>query len=82
MIKLFTVNYEFKSNLFYYENDKIIEVKSCAFLCAGLFLSASVNTGKGRKESKDATTVLADFSKMKESIPQNYYCYRNYCHQN
>jgi len=49
---------------------KLSKLKIALVLCAGLFLSASVNAQeKEEKKVKDATTVLADFSKMKESIP-------------
>lgn len=49
---------------------KLSKLKVALLLCAGLFLSASVNAQeKEEKKVKDATTVLADFSKMKESIP-------------
>lgn len=45
-------------------------VKAAVILSAGLFLSASVSAqDKEQKKIEAATTVLSDFSKMKESIP-------------
>lgn len=44
--------------------------KIALLLCAGLFLSVSVHAQeKEEKKIEAATTVLGDFSKMKESIP-------------
>jgi lipid-binding SYLF domain-containing protein len=51
---------------------KLSKLKVALLLCAGLFLSASVNAQeKEEKKVEAATTVLADFSKMKESIPSD-----------
>ncbi|QNK63727.1 lipid-binding SYLF domain-containing protein [Pedobacter sp. PAMC26386] len=49
---------------------KLPKLKIALLLCAGLCLSASVNAQeKEEKKVEAATTVLSDFSKMKESIP-------------
>lgn len=49
---------------------KMIKFKGMALLVAGLFLGVSVFAQeKEQKKIEDATTVLSDFSKMKESIP-------------
>ena len=49
---------------------KITKLKGILLLCAGIFLGASANAQvKEEKKIQDATTVLTDFSKMKESIP-------------
>lgn len=47
-----------------------VKVKTALVLCIGLFLSASVSAqDKEQKKIEAATTVLSDFSKMKETIP-------------
>lgn len=51
---------------------KLPKFKIALLLCAGLFLSSLVNAQeKEEKKVEAATTVLADFSKMKESIPSD-----------
>lgn len=52
------------------KNMKFPGIKAAVILCAGLFLSTTVTAqDKEQKKIEAATTVLSDFSKMKESIP-------------
>jgi len=49
---------------------KITKIKGILLLSAGLFLGVSVNAqNKEEKKIEASTTVLSDFTKMKESIP-------------
>ncbi|KIO78114.1 hypothetical protein TH53_05670 [Pedobacter lusitanus] len=51
---------------------KLPKFRIALLLCAGLFLNISVNAQeKEEKKVEAATTVLTDFSKMKESIPSD-----------